>query len=192
MKPESRRVKMTKKVLCDSLIHLLFQKDIQHVTIKEICDYADINRSTYYRYYQNPFDQLNKIQEELIHELYLHIEKLVKNIDSSLQSASSNYTSNMIEYLEYVQSQRDVIQILLSIFPDNQFLTTFVRHIQANLQTLSPVANNSRRLYDFIFASSGCIGLLVHWLTNDPEMSAEDLAKSMVSYTILFTSKKQQ
>lgn len=192
MKPESRRVKMTKKVLCDSLIHLLFQKDIQHVTIKEICDYADINRSTYYRYYQNPFDQLNKIQEELIHELYLHIEKLVKNIDSSLQSASSNYTSNMIEYLEYVQSQRDVIQILLSIFPDNQFLTTFVRHIQANLQTLSPVANNSFRLYDFIFASSGCIGLLVHWLTNDPEMSAEDIAKSMVSYTILFTSKKQQ
>lgn len=192
MKPESRRVKMTKKVLCDSLIHLLFQKDIQHVTIKEICDYADINRSTYYRYYQNPFDQLNKIQEELIHELYLHIEKLVKNIDSSLQSASSNYTSNMIEYLEYVQSQRDVIQILLSIFPDNQFLTTFVRHIQANLQTLSPVTNNSCRLYDFIFASSGCIGLLVHWLTNDPEMSAEDLAKSMVSYTILFTSKKQQ
>ena len=192
MKPESRRVKMTKKVLCDSLIHLLFQKDIQHVTIKEICDYADINRSTYYRYYQNPFDQLNKIQEELIHELYLHIEKLVKNIDSSLQSASSNYTSNMIEYLEYVQSQRDVIQILLSIFPDNQFLTTFVRHIQANLQTLSPVVNNSCRLYDFIFASSGCIGLLVHWLTNDPEMSAEDLAKSMVSYTILFTSKKQQ
>ena len=192
MKPESRRVKMTKKVLCDSLIHLLFQKDIQHVTIKEICDYADINRSTYYRYYQNPFDQLNKIQEELIHELYLHIEKLVKNIDSSLQSASSNYTSNMIEYLEYVQSQRDVIQILLSIFPDNQFLTTFVRHIQANLQTLSPVTNNSCRLYDFIFASSGCIGLLVHWLTNDPEMSAEDIAKSMVSYTILFTSKKQQ
>ena len=192
MKPESRRVKMTKKVLCDSLIHLLFQKDIQHVTIKEICDYADINRSTYYRYYQNPFDQLNKIQEELIHELYLHIEKLVKNIDSSLQSASSNYTSNMIEYLEYVQSQRDVIQILLSIFPDNQFLTTFVRHIQANLQTLSPVTNNSSRLYDFIFASSGCIGLLVHWLTNDPEMSAENLAKSMVSYTILFTSKKQQ
>ena len=192
MKPESRRVKMTKKVLCDSLIHLLFQKDIQHVTIKEICDYADINRSTYYRYYQNPFDQLNKIQEELIHELYLHIEKLVKNIDSSLQSASSNYTSNMIEYLEYVQSQRDVIQILLSIFPDNQFLTTFVRYIQANLQTLLPVANNSCRLYDFIFASSGCIGLLVHWLTNDPEMSAEDLAKSMVSYTILFTSKKQQ
>lgn len=192
MKPESRRVKMTKKVLCDSLIHLLFQKDIQHVTIKEICDYADINRSTYYRYYQNPFDQLNKIQEELIHELYLHIEKLVKNIDSSLQSASSNYTSNMIEYLEYVQSQRDVIQILLSIFPDNQFLTTFVRYIRANLQTLSPVANNSCRLYDFIFASSGCIGLLVHWLTNDPEMSAEDLAKSMVSYTILFTSKKQQ
>lgn len=192
MKPESRRVKMTKKVLCDSLIHLLFQKDIQHVTIKEICDYADINRSTYYRYYQNPFNQLNKIQEELIHELYLHIEKLVKNIDSSLQSASSNYTSNMIEYLEYVQSQRDVIQILLSIFPDNQFLTTFVRYIQANLQTLSPVANNSCRLYDFIFASSGCIGLLVHWLTNDPEMSAEDLAKSMVSYTILFTSKKQQ
>ena len=192
MRPESRRVKMTKKLLCDSLIHFLFQKDIQHVTIKEICNYADINRSTYYRYYQDPFDQLNKIQEELIHELNLHIEKLVNNIDSSLKSASSDYTSCMVEYLEYVQSKRDIIQILLSVFPDNQFLITFVSHIQANLLTLSPVTNNSSRLYDFIFASSGCIGLLVHWLTNDPEMSVNDLAKLMVSYTILFTSKKQQ
>ena len=66
MKQESRRVKMTKKMLCESLIYFLSQKDISHITIKEICDYADINRSTYYRYYQDPMDQLYKIQDDII------------------------------------------------------------------------------------------------------------------------------
>ena len=46
-KGEDRRVKLTKQMLKDALTQLLERKDIYHIAVREICDTADVNRSTY-------------------------------------------------------------------------------------------------------------------------------------------------
>lgn len=42
-----RRIKYTKMVLEESFIRLLEKKDISQISIKEICENADINRATF-------------------------------------------------------------------------------------------------------------------------------------------------
>ena len=37
----------------EALIYLLENKDIEYITIKEICNKAGVNRSTYYLHYEN-------------------------------------------------------------------------------------------------------------------------------------------
>jgi AcrR family transcriptional regulator len=59
-----RRVKYTKMVLKDSLIKLMQEKPISRITIKAICEDADVNRATYYSHYKDQFDQLNQIEAE--------------------------------------------------------------------------------------------------------------------------------
>ena len=50
-----RRKKYTRKVLKESLIALLADdKPISAVTVKEICERADINRSTFYMHFSDP------------------------------------------------------------------------------------------------------------------------------------------
>jgi AcrR family transcriptional regulator len=57
-----RRTKYTKKMIKDTLIDLLLEgKDITKVTVSEICEIADINRATFYRYYLDIFDLLDKM-----------------------------------------------------------------------------------------------------------------------------------
>ena len=46
-----RRTKYTKKIIKDTLIKLLSEKEIKKVTVSEICAIADVNRATFYRYY---------------------------------------------------------------------------------------------------------------------------------------------
>ena len=46
-----RRTKYTMKVIKDTFLNLLESKDISNITVTEICDIADINRGTFYRYY---------------------------------------------------------------------------------------------------------------------------------------------
>ncbi len=58
---DDRRVKYTKMVLKESFIKLLEKKDISQITIKEICEDADINRATFYAHYNDQFDLMHKI-----------------------------------------------------------------------------------------------------------------------------------
>jgi AcrR family transcriptional regulator len=74
-----RRKKYTRMVLKDSLMELLREKHISGITVKEICELADINRSTFYSHYSDHYDLLNKIEEEIIEDMQ---EKLNMYIDS--------------------------------------------------------------------------------------------------------------
>ena len=66
MPKESRRTKMTRNLLNDSFWWLLEQKPLRKITVKEICQVADVNRSTYYQYYTDPYDQAQQQEKELI------------------------------------------------------------------------------------------------------------------------------
>ena len=46
-KKEDRRTAMTKHVLKDALIEMLKEKDIYHISIRELCERADVNRTTF-------------------------------------------------------------------------------------------------------------------------------------------------
>ncbi len=62
-KKEDRRIRMTKRMLKDALIELLKKKDIYHVSIRELCEAADVNRTTFYKYYGSQFLSLIHISE---------------------------------------------------------------------------------------------------------------------------------
>ena len=64
-----RRVKYTQRVLKESLLEILKDRPIERVTVKEICDRADINRSTFYVHYGSPHELLDSIINELYDEI---------------------------------------------------------------------------------------------------------------------------
>ena len=59
-----RRVKYTKNIIKESFVELLRKKDINKITVSELCEKADINRATFYRYYIDVYDLLEKIGQE--------------------------------------------------------------------------------------------------------------------------------
>ena len=64
-----RRTKYTKKTIKDTFLQLLSEKDIKKITVSELCQQADINRATFYRYYIDIYDLLNSIEKEFELEL---------------------------------------------------------------------------------------------------------------------------
>lgn len=64
----------TKKAIMDSFVELAQNTPIDKITIKKVCDNCDINRNTFYYYYQD----LYALKEEII---YAKAEKLFKNLD---------------------------------------------------------------------------------------------------------------
>lgn len=60
-----RRTAYTRMVIRDALYKLLETKHLSQITVKEICEEADINRATFYRNYVDIYDLYEKLEEEL-------------------------------------------------------------------------------------------------------------------------------
>src|SRR5690625_7325782 len=102
-----RRKKYTRLVLKNSLITLLKTKLLSKITVKEICEQADINRSTFYAHYHDQFDLLQQIEEELIDDMI----SFLKAYRSEEKGEVLQTTEKLIEYFA---SQKETYLILLS------------------------------------------------------------------------------
>ena len=69
MKRNDRRVRKTRAQLQKSLIELMKTKNIKDITVKELVDLADINRSTFYLHYNNINDILKEMEQTLETEI---------------------------------------------------------------------------------------------------------------------------
>ena len=63
-KRDDRRTQYSKRVIKESLFELMQEKPINKITVKELCERADVNRSTFYAYYTDIYDLDRKIIKE--------------------------------------------------------------------------------------------------------------------------------
>ena len=74
-KPTDRRVLRTKKNIRQAFLHLLSEKSLSQITVKELSNLADINRKTFYMYYSNIEDIFAELEDELVLKLVHVFEK---------------------------------------------------------------------------------------------------------------------
>lgn len=65
-----RRTAYTRMVIRESLYKLLEKKRLSEITVKELCEEADINRTTFYRNYMDIYDLYEKLEEELTEKVF--------------------------------------------------------------------------------------------------------------------------
>ena len=68
-KKEDRRVRRTKKLLSQGLIELMQHKQVKDITVRELAERVDVNRGTFYLYYRDIFDLLERLEEDLFEQL---------------------------------------------------------------------------------------------------------------------------
>lgn len=64
-----RRVRKTKSQLRAGLAQLMREKSIREITVKELVDKVDINRSTFYLHYSDIPGMLKEIEDEILEEM---------------------------------------------------------------------------------------------------------------------------
>ena len=65
-----RRTAYTRMVIKEALYALLENKHLSQITVKEICEKAEINRATFYRNYTDIYDLFEKLETELMEHTF--------------------------------------------------------------------------------------------------------------------------
>lgn len=177
---ENRKTRYTRMVLQDSLFELMRKKPISKITIKELCENADINRTTFYSYYTDQYDLLRKIEDETL--------AWAKEAISSLISKTDKYESMKIleGIFQYFAENRKHLQVLISEQGDIDFqkqLFTLI-YQQCGISPSSAADTNLNISEDyFIFAVNGSIGLMQYWLKNGINRSAKEMTEIIYNLT---------
>ncbi len=111
---DDRRIRYTKRVIRESFVHLLSQKPIAKITVKEICEEADVNRSTFYAHYKDPYDLMLKIKQEVLVEIHSWMNELIPLADGS------NACSAMKLVFDYVLANAELCKVMLGEHGDEK------------------------------------------------------------------------
>jgi Transcriptional regulator C-terminal region len=167
-----RRKKYTRMVLKESLMKLLQKKQISSITIKEICELADINRSTYYAHYSNQYELLNLIEEEFIEDLVATLSQY----NFSKEKEALQMTEKLFEY---IAENSDVCHILLSENSDIHFQKKGMKITQQFIfKNWITDKTLDKETYEYInlFLVSGSIYVIKNWLENGQNKTPKEMA----------------
>ena len=70
MKKQPQITDATRKTIVDAFWRIYLHKRIEHITVREIATEANVHRSTFYRYFEDVYDLLHCLEEELLAEIY--------------------------------------------------------------------------------------------------------------------------
>ncbi len=172
-KKEDRRVRRTKKLLSQGLIELMQHKQVKDITVRELADLVDVNRGTFYLYYRDIFDMLERLEDELFEQLNAVI--LAHKGEPVLTHARPMLT----DLFRIVAENKEICSVLLGDNGDIKFLQKLSNVIQEKLRTdwlNGYVENETEFEYRYAFGALGFIGLLRTWLHRDCAESADDMA----------------
>ena len=80
MRKTDARIRYTQRILKESFLKLLKQKPVNKITVKEVCELAELNRATFYAHYSDCFALLENIEQELL-KAFRESLKLVDSLD---------------------------------------------------------------------------------------------------------------
>lgn len=166
-------VKKTKKAFETSLAMLAKDHQLNKISVKMICENAQLSRNAFYFHYKDISALIADIEENLINEATAMLESLgnlgfPKNVYATIDGL-----------IDLFEANKDVVMMLL----DKSFSPTFIDRIshifsEFNYKYFRQVHGEKSKIsYEFfyIYISGGFYSIFKHWLDNPDKMSKSEL-----------------
>lgn len=166
------RVMLTKRLIREALLKMLKTHNINKISIRELCQVAGINRTTFYNHYGSQYDVLNEIAETYIQNTSFAVINdlaLGKNIHECLTQVLQ-YIKDNLEFAKLLldQDNYDLLSHITISLP--QFDHMVIKHLPENLDLEEKKAIAS-------YVQYGTVRLLKEWILSDCLKSPEEEAK---------------
>jgi AcrR family transcriptional regulator len=166
---EDRRVQRTRKQIQEAFVALTVEMGFTAVTVRHITERADINRSTFYRYYADKYRLLEALTAPELTE------------EGHETSEGETRDPGPVRLLRHVQSYADFYRVMLGVNGDPAFTDRFRQNtarrfrswVQGNPEPAMNGAPLDMRINYIAYAG---VGAIVWWLEHGQEISPEQFA----------------
>jgi AcrR family transcriptional regulator len=169
---ESRSVRRTKDKLKRGLAELLRKKPVKSIKVRELADLVDINRGTFYLYYKDIYDLVEKIENEMFEDFY----EIVRLKEAGVEAPSPVMT----DVFSFLAENADLCLVLIGPNGDLEFVNRLKDLVRERcLYYWTKIYNaKSTKYFEHFYAFFiyGCIGMFEEWLKTGMKETPEEMA----------------
>ena len=184
-KSESKYFNTAEK-MDEAFLNLLDKKDFEYITVKEICEKAKVNRSTFYLHYETIGDLLAESIEHINNNFLNYMKQNSAEFISKIKDRPKNELylvtpKYLTPYLSYIKEHK---RLFLTSLNNVAVLQLNEAYNQMFKYVLTPILDRfqiSEKQCEYIvsFYIDGLMSIIKKWLENDCADSIEDIIKIM-------------
>lgn len=174
----------TALLMDQALVSLLAEKDIEYISIKEICEKAGVNRSTFYLHYETIGDLLEETVDYILSHFLSSFDKTpelfceqIENVPlSKLVFLNEKY---LIPYLQFICDNRVVFKASIN---NPASMKTDKMYSEIKKYVLEPIMHRfqiqkDEQNYWLAYYMSGIWAIIQEWISRDCKESVEQIER---------------
>lgn len=174
---ENRRVKMTKKMMKDALLELLEIQPLEKITVTDICEKADVNRSTFYSYYEDAGQLLTEIENDVLNQL-------PTSPDRPWDDCGEEFLDTLETFFNYVRENEKILRILIIKRDSSSFSLRLVNAVMEKYKNKENIEFKYPERYGYIYSISGSVGIMKEWINSNFAIPTREFAKMVLQMGI--------
>ncbi len=168
----------------EALISLLEKKDFEYITIKEICETAGVNRSTFYLHYENTSDLLKETTEYITGRFFSYFPNDTQNISPGLQNCELKELilitpEYLTPYLTFIKENNRVFKTSIRQFGSMGFDGLYNDLLSKIFNPILARFGFSEKEYAYIlkFYLVGITAIVMEWINNNCNDTVDFIGK---------------
>ena len=171
----------------EALITLLEKKDFEYITIKEICDTAGVNRSTFYLHYENTFDLLQETTRYILDKHFAYYSSDTKEITARLANAELKdllFTTSeyLVPYLTFIKDNQRIFRVSIKNFNSLSLNDVYGKMFEYIFNPILERFNvpENKRSYMIKFYLTGVYAIVTEWLDRNCSDDMETITEVII------------
>lgn len=181
----SNTAKVTRQNLIDAFWLLYCKKSIEKITVKEICDVAGYNRSTFYVYFKDAYEILAEIEEQTITvEDFRRI--VIKNLFYGNLFHDHRKKAILKSILEFFEKNKTYLPVLLGENGDPHFRQKVLMKLTPTVLSMYKELSPQELLevsYLMEYQSAAMLSMIAKWYANDKDLPTDQFLELLLAVT---------
>ncbi len=177
------RARRTRRLIHQAFVELLSQKDFESITIQDISDHAEMNRTTFYSHFQDKYELLELTLNTMFSDIL--VSWIPENKEMTLQDLVRNLMLAVCQWqIESGQklNRKSILKPYIEENTEKQLYTIIFSCI--NRASADSLGQNRQLEIAAAMLSSSICGIVFHWSRKPQSESPEDLVQHALPFIL--------
>lgn len=171
------RVVRTRRLLINALTELIVAEGYEPITIREIVQKAEVNRSTFYLHFRDKQDIWTQMQDDLLNELTESLKYPMYTYELAINdyNNSNKPIKSHVSMFEHIQKYSSLYRKILS---EREFRERFIHGIKTE------VLRFRDSVLEATFMANGAVGVILYWLESGMKETILEMSLWLTQITL--------